>query len=1308
MADRMSSRSNGMDHGYAGCGRPARRSLMLGTALAGAAAVAMLSSRARAADECGTPTGNSVTCTPAGNPYAGGISYVTPVDLTVNLDSGVAIRSGDNIGVLLSGSGAAALTLEGADDSSIATTGYGAFGVLASNNAGDLTIHTGSIKTAGDYADGILAISSSGTIGIDVGSVSTTGGYGAKGITAIAFGGDVSTAADSVTTTGYGSTGLDIQATGGTAAIDVGAIETAGERAYGAQVIGYDGATADVGSLTTHGDGSTGLFMAAIGDGDVNATVGSVTTTGGAAGGINAQAYYGNVAVNVGNVSTEGRGSYGVAAESFGGNASIASTGTISTSGDYARGAEALAVGASGDASVDVATIDTSGYGSRGAFAYSAYGDATVTSTGSITTTGENASGAIAVSAHALGDATVSVNDVSVSGDHIRGLYGTTYAYPFASGVYAFGDNATITVSGDLTSTGEFTRGAYARALDHAEVDVAGTTTTTADYANAITAVGYLGGVTVHAGDVVTYGHSSIGIDKFNGAGPDDSADVTAGDVTTHGSASIGVAVYATQNVSVDVGDVLTEGDGSTGIVVRNTGYSYGGYDTVMSVTANSVTTTDAFASGVVADSSDSGTVSIDVGKIATQGYYSSGVHANATYADIGVDVGSVSTGGDYGDGVYAVSLLGGVTVSSSDAIATTGFQSRGVYAVSAYGAGDADVTVNDVTTRGDNSPGVVAAGANANVTVNGNVSTAGYNSPGVYAVGLAGNATVTNNGSVTTSGDYSAGIYAAAAGNVTVDGNGEIATSGDYSTGIVAQASGNGNVTIAAGSVSTEGDYSTGIVTRAVDGDTAITVGDVTTAGDYSSGIDAVTTGAGDISITSTGTISTQATTDHSILNDGTFATPTYGISAQTNGDVDVAVNNVTTTGNYATGIFARGAYADVAIDGTVSTAGYYADAVHVVGVYGATVTNNGTVTPGLTGEPDTDTAKGNNTSADRVGMTTSAALTIGKSHPAGTSAVAGSPFTWTITVDNAGPSTSFASSDAPIELTDTLPVGVQFRESTSGGFTCTPGTGADEGIVTCERTTPLPLGATTINLTGLVLSGALGDEPTPGVHQLTNTVTLSRTTTTDPSGANSATDTVPLTFSADLVLVKSHDDIPVVPGETATWTLAPANLGPSVSRATIADPIVVTDTLPASVDTVTATGSGWDCSVSVPTVTCIFGTAAAPTDAAVGALPVITVTARVRSDQRTAVVNTATIAAGATPDPLASNNTDTDTGVTLTPQADLRITKTHSGSATAGSPFGWTLTARDLGPSSSWATADDPITIVDQLPAGNDFHQC
>ena len=120
---------------------------------------------------------------------------------------------------------------------------------------------------------------------------------------------------------------------------------------------------------------------------------------------------------------------------------------------------------------------------------------------------------------------------------------------------------------------------------------------------------------------------------------------------------------------------------------------------------------------------------------------------------------------------------------------------------------------------------------------------------------------------------------------------------------------------------------------------------------------------------------------------------------------------------------------------------------------------------------------------------------------------------------------------------------------------------------------------------------------------------------------------------------------------------------------------------------------------------MTCLYGTAAAPTDAAVGALPVITVTARVLPNQRTAVVNTASIAAGATTDPVADNNSDTDTGVTLTPEADLRITKTHSGSAVAGSPFVWTLTARDLGPSSSWADADHPITIVDTLPAGTTF---
>jgi hypothetical protein len=326
--------------------RPVSRSLLFGTALASVAACALLSPPAKAAGECGLASNGTVTCTAAGNPYANGISYASPQDLTVVLADGVVVNSGTNPGVSLTGSGNGAVTLNSAANSIISTTGNGATGVLGMTDSGDLTVNAGSITTSGGNADGVRGYSQAGAVSISAGAV---------------------------TTTGQGSIGI-------------------------------------------------------------------------------------------------------------------------------------LAIAENQDASVAVGDLSTTGYGARGVIAYSALGNATVTSTGTITTSGDNASGVEAISGYAQGDATINVNNVSVSGDHVRGLFGTTYGYPFGSAAYAFGANATINISGDLSASGEFTRGAYARALYHAEVNAAGTVSTTADYSNAITVVGFYGGATVNAGDVTTPG----------------------------------------------------------------------------------------------------------------------------------------------------------------------------------------------------------------------------------------------------------------------------------------------------------------------------------------------------------------------------------------------------------------------------------------------------------------------------------------------------------------------------------------------------------------------------------------------------------------------------------------------------------------------------------------------------------------------------------------------------------------------------------------------------------------------------------
>ena len=188
----------------------------------------------------------------------------------------------------------------------------------------------------------------------------------------------------------------------------------------------------------------------------------------------------------------------------------------------------------------------------------------------------------------------------------------------------------------------------------------------------------------------------------------------------------------------------------------------------------------------------------------------------------------------------------------------------------------------------------------------------------------------------------------------------------------------------------------------------------------------------------------------------------------------------------------------------------------------------------------------------------------------PASTTVVAGERATWTIAVSNAGPS----AARAPITVTDTLPAGFT-SWSTAGPWTCTPA-GQD---LTCilDGGAPLAAGAAAPDLTVTALV-----EPTTLPGDYVNTAEVeSPTVDPDPSN-NEDTATVEVVVDADLSITKSHSG-PVRVGDDLAFTLEVVNGGPSVAR-----DVVVTDTLPAGLAYVGATGTGWSCAAAGHVVTC------------------------------------------------------------------------------------------------------------------------
>ncbi len=172
-----------------------------------------------------------------------------------------------------------------------------------------------------------------------------------------------------------------------------------------------------------------------------------------------------------------------------------------------------------------------------------------------------------------------------------------------------------------------------------------------------------------------------------------------------------------------------------------------------------------------------------------------------------------------------------------------------------------------------------------------------------------------------------------------------------------------------------------------------------------------------------------------------------------------------------------------------------------------------------------------------------------------------------------------------------------------------------------------------------------------------------------------------------ADLSITKTDGVVTAVPGGSVTYTITASNAGPDpVTGGTVADtfPAVLTCTwtcVGAGGGTCTASGSGnLNDTVNLP----------------VGASVTYTATCAVSPSATGTLANTATVSGGAVGDSNAANNSATDTD-TLTPQADLGITKTDGvTTATAGGSVTYTITASNAGPSNATGA-----TVADTFPA-------
>jgi uncharacterized repeat protein (TIGR01451 family) len=287
-----------------------------------------------------------------------------------------------------------------------------------------------------------------------------------------------------------------------------------------------------------------------------------------------------------------------------------------------------------------------------------------------------------------------------------------------------------------------------------------------------------------------------------------------------------------------------------------------------------------------------------------------------------------------------------------------------------------------------------------------------------------------------------------------------------------------------------------------------------------------------------------------------------------------------------------------------------------------------------------------------------------------------AGNNITYTQSVTNNGP----LAANAPV-FTDTLPTGTTLVSLTGpAGWTCTG--------LTCSDTTPMAANTTANFVFTVTVGTAVANGTT-----ITQTDSVSSTTSDPNGGNNSATVGVQVAGSANLSITNSASPVPVIAGNNISYTQVVTNGGPSAAASATFTEITPPNTTFFSLATIP---SGWTCSTptvgTAGTISCSNpsfapGTASFPV--------VLAVTASTAAG--TPVNDTATIGSS-TADPNAANNSATAADVVaLATQADLVTTNSASPNpVAAGSNITYTQTVTNNGP----AVAAAGMTLTQTTP--------
>lgn len=691
----------------------------------------------------------------------------------------------------------AATALDITNSGDILTTGGNAYAIDGHSITGAVTIvNTGSATTTGIFSSGIKAANQTGAITVDNQGVVSTAGMLAVGVYANTVSGDITLkngVDGSVTTTGDNAIGLQAESLAGAITIDnKGTISTTGYLAHGldAKTVGGD--------ITL-----------------TNAATGSITTTGMSAVGIQAESQSGDITINnQGSVSNSGDYARGIHVKTtnadigLGGDVTLINRGAVETSGAVSMGIHLETV--AGDITADVSSVMTTGQESDAVNLWTIAGDITLTTSGVLTTASAQSD---ALFASTVSGAINIVNNANL----------TTNGFN-SNGIYAQAPEGTISVvsTGAITTMGEQSAGIYAQG----EHDV-----------------------TVAAAAVTTSGERSSGLSVSSRSG---AVKVVAnGLITTTGNDSEAL-VASTDTGTVDIlalAAISTAGEFSGGV------RAFSGSGDITVTTAAAITTTGLDAEGIQVDT-DAGKVTIVAkGALSTSGEDSDAIRASSYSGDIAITTAALTTTGYSSDALYASTDLGRLTIKAHGLISTSADNSEGVDASSQ--GGDVDITVDSVATSGEDSTAIEA-----------------FSGDGV--------ARIVSTGAITTEGDdESHGIEVNGGGGVFIDAN-TISTLGFNSDGILSRSNSN-TTTIKVKTVTASGHGSNGIELSSEVGDMIVTAGAVSA---HDKAIWA-SSGEGDITVSTTGLITSttaeainaSTTQGDVVLNIGAASVLTSGV---------------------------------------------------------------------------------------------------------------------------------------------------------------------------------------------------------------------------------------------------------------------------------------------------------------------------------------------------------------------------------------------------------------------------------------------